>query len=69
MHVHIHALAENGGVGDQKVAAAKQTTKIRSQLRKRQKLTLDPHSKAVQRWDTLTSCCLVFTASVTPFEV
>ena len=64
------SLAENGAhASEQKVAAQKQTTSIRSQLRKRQKLTLDPHSKAVQRWDSLTSCCLVFTASVTPFEV
>ena len=42
---------------------------LRKQLQRQRKRTLDPHSKLMQRWDLVTTVALVFTASVTPFEV
>ena len=42
---------------------------LRKQLQRQRKKTLDPHSKLMQRWDVVTTVALVFTASVTPFEV
>ena len=46
-----------------------QAESIRKQLRRDRQKTLDPHSKFVSRWDALTASALLFTASVTPFEV
>ena len=49
--------------------AMKQVERIRHQLRRRKRTTLDPHSTFMQRWDSVTTLALLFTASVTPFEV
>ena len=38
-------------------------------LKRRRKYTIDPHSSFVQRWDLLLTLALLFTSSVTPFEV
>ena len=48
---------------------AEQTDAFRKQLRKMTRMSLDPHSKYLGRWDMLTTCALIFTGSVTPFEV
>ena len=42
---------------------------VRSQLRQRKRGTLDPNSTFLQRWDSVTTLAMLFTASVTPFEV
>ena len=46
-----------------------QSERYRKQIKSRKRFSFDPHSKAVQRWDVLTSLALLFTATVTPFEV
>ena len=46
-----------------------QSAMYRKQIRNMRSMTFDPHSKAVQRWDVITSLALLFTATVTPFEV
>ena len=46
-----------------------QADKVRAQIRKTHRCTLDPHSRAIQRWDMVTTIALLFTATVTPFEV
>ena len=46
-----------------------QSNAIRKQLHKKRRGTLDPQSKQMARWDTCTTLALLFTATVTPFEV
>ena len=46
-----------------------QADRYREQIRKSNRLTIAPHSKHMQRWDILTTFALLFTATVTPFEV
>lgn len=47
----------------------KQASAFRSQIHRRRAVTLDPHSRLVQRWDVVTALALLFTATVTPVEV
>ena len=42
---------------------------FRQHFRQRTKWTIDPTSRRMSRWDMTTMCCLIFTATVTPFEV
>ena len=46
-----------------------QTIKYRDQIRRQRRCTLDPHSKWMSRWDMVTTLALLFTATITPFEV
>ena len=46
-----------------------QSDRFRAQIRRTDRATLNPHSKHMQRWDLLTTTALLFTATVTPFEV
>ena len=46
-----------------------QTERFRKQIKSYRKHSLDPHSRIVQRWDILTALALLFTATITPFEV
>jgi len=48
---------------------SRQTDAIRAQLRRTRRGTLDPQSKFMARWDAATTMALLFTASVTPFEI
>lgn len=45
-----------------------QAVSLGNQLRRRQRLTLDPHSRLMHRWDSLVVMALIFTAIVTPYE-
>ena len=65
--------------GDQKIGGREMTRRreslenthssIKQQLYNRKKCTLDPHSKGMQRWDSMMALGLLYTAIVTPFEV
>jgi hypothetical protein len=52
-----------------KQALQRQSTRFRKQIARHRKLALDPHSPVLRRWDTVTALALIFTATVTPFEV
>ncbi len=54
---------------DAKADFSKQSKEISRQISSKQSWTIDPHSKHIQRWDVLTTVALLFTATVTPFEV
>ena len=60
-------LMATGRKVDENVAA--QTAAIRRQLQRKRRGTLDPQSKFMARWDMTTSLALLFTATITPFEV
>lgn len=71
-------MAINGtrwGTGDEgektraKSRLNQESFRYRRQLKRKQGRTLDPHSRVIQRWDMVTTVALLFTASVTPFEV
>ena len=49
--------------------AKSSSASIRKQLRNHHRFAVDPHSKLVTRWDGVTATCLLFTATITPFEV
>ena len=42
---------------------------IRAQLRQMESCIVQPQGKFIQRWDILTTIALLFTATITPFEV
>ena len=46
-----------------------QAARYREQIRRTNRMTLSPHSRYMQRWDVITTVALLFTATVTPFEV
>jgi len=46
-----------------------ESEKFRARFRREARWTLDPTSRRMARWDIVTSVALVFTATVTPFEV
>lgn len=55
-------------VGDIEVFR-KEVMNNRARIRTISKSTIDPRSRFVRVWDGITICALLFTASVTPFEV
>ena len=46
-----------------------EVARYREQIRRTNRMTLSPHSRYMQRWDVITTVALLFTATVTPFEV
>ena len=46
-----------------------QASMYRAQIERQRRCTLDPHGRWMSRWDMLTSLALLFTATITPFEV
>ena len=42
---------------------------IREQIQRRHRWTIDPSSRAMGKWDTTMTLALLFTATITPFEV
>ena len=52
-----------------KESLSAQAMTIRRQLAKQKQRTFDPHTKVVRVWDSITTLALIFTATITPFEV
>ena len=48
---------------------AAQTDIYRQRIRKLERGTIHPHSRFAQRWDLITILAILYTATVTPFEV
>ena len=52
-----------------KESLSAQAMAIRRQLAKQKQRTFDPHTKVVRVWDSITTLALIFTATITLFEV
>ena len=48
---------------------SEEALKMRKKIRQKERTSLDPRKSWLQRWDTAMAIALLFTASVTPFEV
>ena len=54
---------------ERRAEAARQTAQYRRTLRRMKRCSVDPDSVRLRRWDALVGAAVLFTATVTPFEV
>lgn len=69
MSLRKHSVATDVERKAERIEFARRSDAIRKQLKAMERCVIKPQGKFIQLWDKVTTCALVFTAFVTPWEV